>query len=52
MIAHRPAYGATVMRFSWTGLILAPLPVPLIFSVIGAPMMGPPQEGASRYWYF
>jgi hypothetical protein len=45
MIAHRPAYGATVMRFSWTGLILAPLPVPLIFSVIGAPMMGPPQEG-------
>jgi len=35
------------MRFSWTGLILAPLLVPVMFSVIGAPMLSPLQEGGN-----
>ncbi len=33
------------MRFSWTGLILAPLQVPVMFSMIGAAMLSSPQEG-------
>jgi hypothetical protein len=35
------------MRFSWTGLILAPLLVPVMFSVIGAAMLSSPQEGGN-----
>jgi hypothetical protein len=35
------------MRFSWTGLILAPLPVPLMLSMIAAPMMGAPKEAGA-----
>ena len=31
------------MRFSWTGLILAPV----MFSMIGAPMLSPLQEGGN-----
>jgi hypothetical protein len=35
------------MRFSWTGLILAPLLVPVMFSMIGAAMLSSPQEGGN-----
>jgi hypothetical protein len=35
------------MRFSWTGLILAPLLVPVMFSMIGAAMPSSPQEGGN-----
>ena len=35
------------MRFSWTGLILAPLLVPMVFSMIGAAMLSSPQEGGN-----
>ena len=35
------------MRFSWTGLILAPLLVPLMFSLVGAAMMSSPEEGGN-----
>ena len=35
------------MRFSWTGLILAPLLVPLMISMIGAAMLSSPQEGGN-----
>jgi hypothetical protein len=35
------------MRFSWTGLILAPLLVPVMFSMIGAVMLSSPQEGGN-----
>ena len=35
------------MGFSWTGLILAPLLVPVMFSMIVAPMLGSPQEGGN-----
>jgi hypothetical protein len=35
------------MRFSWTGLMLAPLLVPVMFSMIGAPMLSSPQEGGN-----
>ena len=35
------------MRFSWTGVILAPLLVPVMFSMIGAPMLSPLQEGGN-----
>jgi hypothetical protein len=35
------------MRFSWTGLILAPLLVPVMFSMIGAPMLSPLQQGGN-----
>jgi len=35
------------MRFSWTGLILTPLLVPVMFSMIGAPMLSPLQEGGN-----
>jgi hypothetical protein len=31
--------GRFAMRFSWTGLILAPLPVPLIASAVLAPLL-------------
>jgi hypothetical protein len=39
---------ATAMRFSWTGLILAPLLVPVIFSVIGTAMLSFPREGGRQ----
>jgi len=39
--------GATALRFSWTGLILAPLLVPMVFSMIGAAMLSSPQEGGN-----
>ena len=32
------------MRFSWTGQVLAPLLVPMVFSIIGAAMVSSPQE--------
>jgi hypothetical protein len=32
------------MRFSWTGLILAPLLVPVMISMIVAPMLSSPQD--------
>ncbi len=35
------------MRFSWSGLILAPLLVPVMFSMISAPMLSSPQEGGN-----
>ena len=35
------------MRFSWSGLILAPLLVSVTFSTIGAAMLSSPQEGGS-----
>ena len=35
------------MRFSWTGVILAPLLVPVIFGLIGAAMLSSPQEGGN-----
>lgn len=35
------------MRFSWAGLILAPLLVPVMLSMIGAAMLSSPQEGAN-----
>src|SRR5215471_4569017 len=39
--------GATAMRFSWTGLVLAPLLVPMVFSMVGAAMLSSPQEGGN-----
>jgi hypothetical protein len=36
------------MRFSWTGLILAPLLVPVMFSMIAAPMLSSAQERVVR----
>jgi hypothetical protein len=48
IVSGRLADGATAIRFSWTGLILAPLLLPVMFSVISAPMLSPPQEGATR----
>jgi hypothetical protein len=44
--------GATAMRFSWTGLVLAPLLVPMVFSMIGATMLSSPQERSTRPWDF
>ena len=35
------------MRFGWTGLILAPLLVPVMFSMIAAPMLSSAQEGGN-----
>jgi hypothetical protein len=35
------------MRFGWIGLILAPLLVPVMFSMIGAAMLSSPQEGGN-----
>jgi len=35
------------MRFSWTGLIVAPFLVPVTFSMIGASMLSSPQEGGN-----
>jgi len=35
------------MRFSWKGLILAPLLVPLVLCMIAAPMLGSAQEGGN-----
>jgi len=32
------------MRFSWTGQVLAPLLVPMVFRMIGAAMVSSPQE--------
>jgi hypothetical protein len=34
IISARTCRGATLMRFSWTGLILAPLLVPVLFSLV------------------
>lgn len=33
------------MRFSWTGLILAPLLAPVMFVMIGAPVLSSPEGG-------
>jgi hypothetical protein len=38
------------MRFSWTSVILAPLLVPVMFSLIGAAMLVP--QAATRFWDF
>jgi hypothetical protein len=39
--------GVAAMRFSWTGLIVAPLVVPVMFSMIGAAMLSSPREGGN-----
>jgi hypothetical protein len=46
-LPHQPNRWSDGERFSWTGLILAPLLVPVMFSMIGAAMLSSPQEGGN-----